>query len=192
MTADPKSSQSTFGAAAYGGDGWSPRTSDHRSELGSIWAPHAVNSEWRPLRAVLLHRPGGELAVANGDTDAHQLLDRLDLGLAGEQHDAMAAAYRDAGVAVSYVEPQTQAKPNQMFCADLMFMTPEGAVLARPASTVRAGEERAVAARLAALGVPIFLTLHGDAVFEGADAMWLDEKTVLVGRGLRTNQSAVD
>jgi len=42
-----------------------------------------------------------------------------------------------------------------MFVSDLMFMTPEGAVLARPASTVRAGEERWVARRLAELGVPI-------------------------------------
>ena len=71
-------------------------------------------------------------------------------------------------------------------------MTPEGAILARPASTVRAGEERWVAHRLAALGVPILRTLVATATFEGADAAWIDGETVLIGRGLRTNQTGAE
>ena len=78
-----------------------------------------------------------------------------------------------------------------MFCADLLVMTPQGAILARPASTVRAGEERQVARKLAALGIPILATLTGNACFEGADLMWLDEKTAIIGRGLRTNDAAI-
>jgi arginine deiminase len=74
-----------------------------------------------------------------------------------------------------------------MFCGDLVFATPEGVVLARPASTVRAGKERAVAQCLAELGVPILTTWRGTATFEGADAMWLNPATVAIGRGLRTN-----
>jgi arginine deiminase len=79
-----------------------------------------------------------------------------------------------------------------MFCADLVFMTREGAILARPAAEQRAGEERWVAARLANLAMPILRTLTGTATFEGADAMWLDAATVVIGRGLRTNQSAIE
>lgn len=181
----------TFGASAYGGDGWSPRTASHRDEIGSVWAPFAVDSEWSDLRAVLLHRPGEELG-RSADPRAVQMLEPLDIGRARDEHDAMAARYAEAGVAVHYVQPDGPVRPNQMFCADLMFMTPEGAVLARPASTVRAGEERLVAARLAALGAPILCQLRGAATFEGADAMWIDRRTVLVGRGLRTNQAAID
>jgi N-dimethylarginine dimethylaminohydrolase len=78
-------------------------------------------------------------------------------------------------------------QPNLMFVADLMLMTPEGAILGRPASTVRAGEERLVARRLAALGIPILRSVRGGGTFEGADAAWLDPKTVILARGLRTN-----
>jgi N-dimethylarginine dimethylaminohydrolase len=74
-----------------------------------------------------------------------------------------------------------------MFVADLLFMTPEGAVLGRPASTVRAGEERFVARRLAELGIPILRTVRGTGTFEGADAAWLNPGTVLLATGLRTN-----
>ena len=173
-------------AAAYGGEGWRPRTASLRSEIGSLWTACGICSEWSPLRAVLLHRPGPEL-TASDNPDAVQMLAPLDLAAARAQHAAIARAYRDAGVVVHDVRPDIQPSPNQMFVADLMFMTPEGAIVGRPASVVRAGEERWVARRLADLGIPILRTIRGNGVFEGADAMWLDRKTVLIGKGLRTN-----
>jgi len=101
----------------------------------------------------------------------------------------MAAAYRALGVEVIEVADTDRPTPNRMFCADLFAMTPEGAILARPASTVRAGEEVAVAAALAGAGVPILATLTGTATFEGADLIWLDATTALIGLGLRTNRA---
>ena len=59
------------------------------------------------------------------------------------------------------------------------------------AAEQRAGEERLVAQALADLGVPLLLTPRGDATFEGADAAWLDPRTVLLGVGQRTNRAAV-
>ncbi len=177
---------SHFNASAYGGQGWSPRTDSLGQELGRLWGACGVTTEWSALKAVLLHRPGPELENI-GNPDAIQMLAWLDFGRAREQHEAMARAYREAGVVVHYVEPPQTPPPNQMFVADLMFMTPEGAIVGRPASTVRAGEERWVARRLADLGVPILRTIRGHGVFEGADAAWLDPQTVLLATGLRTN-----
>ncbi len=180
----------SFIEAAYGGPGWSPRTAAHKSEIGGVWRACGVDNEWAALGAVLLHRPGPELA-ASADPAAVQMLAPLDCELAQAEHDGLAQAYRDAGVTVHYVDPAGTAAPNQMFVADLVFMTPEGAVLARPASTVRAGEERQVARRIADLGIPLLKSLRGTATFEGADAAWLDGQTVLIGRGLRTNDDGV-
>ena len=180
----------TFGTAAYGGPGWSPRSASHAEEIGSHWAACGLENEWAPLKAVLLHRPGPELAVE--DFNAAQLLEKPNFARAVQQHDALATTYRTAGVSVHYVEPAVSpASPNQIFCADLFAMTPEGAILARPASTVRAGEERWVARRLADLGAPILATLTGHAVFEGADLIWLDRETAAIARGLRTNDEAI-
>jgi N-dimethylarginine dimethylaminohydrolase len=175
-----------YDAAAYGGEGWQPRKTFTRDEIGDLWAACGQNSEWAPLKAVLLHRPGEELA-AGDDPDALQLLAPVDITRLQAQHDAMARAYRDAGVAVHYVDPDGTPPPNLMFVADLMLLTPEGAVLARPASSVRAGEERFIARRLADIGIPILRSVHGRATFEGADAMWITPDAVLVADGLRTN-----
>jgi N-dimethylarginine dimethylaminohydrolase len=145
-----------------------------------------VANEWSPLQAVLLHRPGAELEQVT-DPNRADMLAPVDLSRARRQHDDMARAFREAGVRVHYVEPPETSLPNLMFVADLMFMTPEGAILGRPASTVRAGEEKLVAWRLAQLGIPILRSVRGHGTFEGADAAWVDARTVLLATGLRTN-----
>ena len=184
--------KTTFGASAYGGDRWSARTTSLRGEIGGLWTACGMDNEWAALRAMLLHRPGGELAASANDPDAVQMLEPVDVATAATEHDAMADAFRAHGVTVHYVGPEQPATPNQMFCADLLFMTLEGVILARPASTVRADEECQVARHLADLGMPLVRTLRGTATFEGADAMWLDHETVVVGRGMRTNSEAID
>ncbi len=175
-----------FNSAAYGGEGWSPRTESLREELGRVWMACGVSTEWSRLKTVLMHRPGPELAEST-DPNTVQMLEPLNWERAQVQHDAITRAYQDSGVTVHHVEPPGRPSPNQMFVADLMFMTPEGAIVARPASTVRAGEERMVARRLADLGVPILKTVRGGGTFEGADAAWLNPTTVILGLGLRTN-----
>jgi len=119
---------------------------------------------------------------------------RADLhpDVARAQHDALAAAYRAEGVAVHYVEGYRPDKPNQLFCRDLMTMTPEGAILARPASTVRAGEERVLTETLGILGVPVLMSVHGSGTFEGADAMWASPDLCFVAEGLRTNRAGAE
>jgi N-dimethylarginine dimethylaminohydrolase len=173
--------------ATFGGDGWSPRTRTLHQELGSLWSTCGIDSEWAPLKKVLLHSPGNELMASLDDYDAAQMLEPLDVPKARAQHEDMAAAYEKFGIEVFFIEPDEPAKPNQMFVADLMAATPEGIIIARPASTVRAGEERWVARRLADMGVPIVKSVRGNGTFEGADAMWLRPDVAIVGRGLRTN-----
>ena len=175
-----------FTLAAYGGAGWSPRTSSLHGEIGRLWGRCGMATEWSRLRAVLLHKPGTEMEAVLNPNAAHMLAP-LEAGRAGAQHDALAQAYCEAGVAVHYVHPTATPPPNLMFVADLMFMTSEGAILGRPASTVRAGEERWVAQRLAGLGIPILRSVRGTGTFEGADAAWIDPETVLLATGLRTN-----
>jgi arginine deiminase len=177
--------------AAYGGPGWRPRTTSLRDELGSLWGPCGMDSEWARLEAVLLHRPGPELGSVE-DPAAALMVQRPDPDRAAQQHDAVAAAYRAAGIVVEYVAPPVLPPPNLVYVADLFVMTPEGAILGRPASVVRAGEERWVQRRLAELGVPVVRAVGGAGTFEGADAMWLDPRTVLLGLGLRTNGDGAD
>ena len=192
MTSSKRIPVGTLHTAAYGGEGWQQRDLHHQQEIGSVWRSCGIDSESRKLRAVLLHQPGDELNIPAGEQDKYLLLERVDVRRAQEEHQRLVETYQSVGVEVHAVDPQFDPGPNLMFCADLFVMTPQGAILGRPASTVRASEERQVARRLADLGIPILKTLTGKATFEGADLMWLDRETAMIGRGHRTNQQAVE
>ena len=71
-------------------------------------------------------------------------------------------------------------------------MTPEGAIVTRPAMEARRGEERYAAKALADLGVPIIRTICGDATFEGAMVMWVDRYTAILASGVRTNRQGYE
>lgn len=172
--------------AAYGGTRWSPRDTTMAEDLPTYWGDWGSSSECGRLHAVLLRRPGPELDLIT-DFEAVQMRSDLNPERARLQHDAMADAYEQHGVQVHYVEHGRLDKPNSYFVRDLMLMTPEGAIITRPASTVRAGEERFVAEALGRLGVPILMTIHGRGTFEGADVMWVDRNLCFLAEGLRTN-----
>ncbi|HEU5432134.1 MAG TPA: arginine deiminase-related protein, partial [Thermomicrobiales bacterium] len=176
---------------AYGGGAWTPRAGSMRDEMRETWGDWGVASECGRLRAVLLRRPGPELD-AIVDFDAVQMRADLDPERARSQHDALVEAYRQFDVAVYLVERGRLDKPNSYFIRDLMLMTPEGAIVTRPASRVRAGEERLVAEALATAGVPILMTVHGEGTFEGADVCWIDRDLCFLAEGLRTNEAGAD
>lgn len=178
-------------SAAYGGELWSPRTASMVEDMASTWGDWGVSSEIGRLHAVLLHRPGPELDAVS---DFHAMQMRSDLipDIARAQHDALAETYQSLGVAVHYIEGTRLDKPNAMFVRDLMLMTPEGAIVTRPASTVRAGEERLVSETLGQLGVPILMSVHGEGTFEGADVAWIDRDMCILAEGLRTNEAGAD
>lgn len=177
--------------SAYGGAGWSPRIASLRDELGSLWGECGLSNEWSPLESVLLHRPGPEMEIIR-DPRLVQMSAGLNPEKMRAQHDALSRVYREAGVTVRVVNPEVAPPPNLLFVADLLFLTPEGVILGRPASTVRAGEERFIARRLGELGIPILRSVRGTGTFEGADAMWVDDRTVLLATGIRTNSEGAD
>jgi N-dimethylarginine dimethylaminohydrolase len=177
--------------AAYGGAKWSERTTSMREDMPAYWGNWGSSSECGKLHAVLLHRPGAELDDIE-DFDAVQMRADVLPTVARSQHDDLVAAYRAHGVDVYFVEHTRQDKPNTLFIRDLMLMTPEGAIVTRPASTIRAGEERYIAEALARIGVPILMTVHGSGTFEGADVSWVNRDLCFLAEGLRTNEEGAD
>jgi len=180
-------------SATYGGKGWHLREASHKQDLnqGVGWMSCGLSSETAPLTDVLLHIPGDELAFPE-DPDHWLMLERPDIQRIQAEAQGLADAYTAAGVRVHHANPSLSPPPNFLFQRDLFFMTPEGAILARPASPRRAAEAPLAAQVLAGLGVPILATPRGSALMEGADVLWLREDLVGVGVGHRTNEGGHD
>ena len=99
------------------------------------------------------------------------------------------AALEEAGAEVEVLLP-TEGLADSCFVYDPVFVTGRGMVVLRQAKPVRSAEPPLLATELAALGVPEVGRLTDDARADGGDLCWLDERTLAVGRGYRTNAAA--
>ena len=171
---------------AIPGEKWFPHETGFEADMPVYWGNWGVSSEVETLKAVLMRRPGRE--VEKFDHQAVRFKAAVDPDRFRSQHDCLAEIYKAHDVKVFYVEYQREDRPNAVFIRDLVFMTPEGAIVGRPAMAERRGEERFAAQALATLGVPILRTVSGDGIFEGANAMWVDRQTVILATGGRTNR----
>jgi N-dimethylarginine dimethylaminohydrolase len=179
-------------ASAYHGPGWRPREASQAEETRRLgWGS---NSEYRRLKAVVLCVPGRELETI-ADPDRIQHLARVHYEQLERNFADLRAVYRKYGVEIleiSEMFPKASQHYNLMYARDAFFATPEGAVIARMASEVRAGEEKFSTAALAVRSVPIRMSVGGDGFFEGADALWVNPSTVICGVGRRTNRQGAE
>jgi len=109
---------------------------------------------------------------------------------AAEEHEAFCLLLEQAGadVVVSRHDP---GNPDAIYAYDPTLVGREGAVLLRPGKAGRRAEPEATEAALHAAGVPIVGRLEAPACVEGGDTLWLDQETLLVGHGYRTNAEGI-
>jgi arginine deiminase len=175
--------------AGEGGEGWLSRAGTFAEEMPEFWGDWGVSSEYGRLQAVLMRRPGPELDEVTDPNTALWMEGMEDTDLARAQHTALVELYQAHGVRVHLVQNGRIDRPNAHFVRDLMLMTPEGAIITRPASRQRSGEERFVAEALGRLGVPVLMTIHGEGTFEGADVVLVNPGLAILAEGMRTNPS---
>jgi len=114
-----------------------------------------------------------------------------DFGALAREHDALCAVLESAGAEVVVGRPVPEGL-DAIYTFDPAIVASTGAVVLRPGKDLRLAEAEAVADDLAAAGVPIVATLESPATADGGDTIWLDDRTLLVGRGYRTNAAGVD
>ena len=140
-----------------------------------------------PLRRVLV-RPPHPLSVDRWQEYGWRA--RPDAGVLAAEHDAFCAILADAGAEVVY-GASSDSDPDAIYAYDPVLVSNRGAILLRPGKPGRRREVDLARSDLPTHGVPIAHELDGDALAEGGDALWLDESTLVVGRGYRTNAQGV-
>jgi dimethylargininase len=134
---------------------------------------------------VLVRRP--DTHFANADPATWHYAGRPDLTRAREEHDALVALLASVGAEVIGHDDPLDGLADAIYVHDPVLVTDRGAVLMRMGKALRRGEEAAIGRRLEKAGVPIHYRLHGAALAEAGDCLWLDERTLAVGLGFRTN-----
>ena len=146
-------------------------------------ATFGVRSMTAPLRRVLVGSPcrAGDFAGAGWREP--------DVDLLCAQHDAFCALLASLGVDVA-VLLATDGLVDGCFVYDPVFVTGAGQIALRMPKEARVPEPERLSAALEEAGVPVAGRLEDGAYADGGDMFWLDEETLAVARGYRTNAEA--
>jgi len=137
-----------------------------------------------PLRHVLVHVPGDEYNAAQWHD--YGLPGEPDIVRAREQHASFIEILESCGVRVSYLAEGTSVQTTAVY--DPALISDGGAVILRSGRPERRAEAMPMARALLELGIPIIGWLRGSAELDGGDTLWLDEHTLLVASGYRSNE----
>jgi dimethylargininase len=140
------------------------------------------------LRRVLVRAPRAEDRVA---WRAYGWRAEPDAVKAGEEHEAFRAVLEGVGAEVVPGQTPIGLSPDQIYVHDPALVCDRGAILLRPGKEGRRIEVDAMGVDLVEAGLPIAGRVEPPALAEGGDLIWLDERTLLVGRGYRTNDEGV-
>lgn len=80
---------------------------------------------------------------------------------------------------------------DSIYTRDASIVAPKGVVLCRMGKSQRAEEPAAQGRAFESWGVPIAGAIRPPGQIEGGDVVWIDERTVAVGRGYRTNEDGI-
>ena len=112
-------------------------------------------------------------------------------GIARE-HEAFCSLISDAGAEVVVAESAATGNPDAIYTYDPALVADEGALLLHPGKACRRAEVDAMAEDFERAGVPVAGRLRDNEWAEGGDCCWLDDQTLLLGRGYRTNDAGIE
>ncbi|WP_221567111.1 dimethylarginine dimethylaminohydrolase family protein [Alkalihalobacillus sp. TS-13] len=92
---------------------------------------------------------------------------------------------------IDYLPASSEVGLDSLYAHDPVKFTKEGAILLKSGKRSRQPETESYRRFLTDKNIPIIGELTGDAVADGGDIVWLDDRTLVVGRGYRTNDEAI-
>jgi N-dimethylarginine dimethylaminohydrolase len=140
------------------------------------------------LKRVLVRAPGADDHLAWREYGWRA---EPDPARAAAEHEALRAELELAGAEVVVGSTPVDGDPDAIYAYDPVLLTNRGAILLRPGKPGRRREPDALAKDLADAGVPVIGRLEEPATAEGGDLFWLDERTLVVGRSYRTNDTGI-
>src|SRR6266480_1218769 len=129
----------------------------------------AVDRQWRDLR----------------------YLARPDVTAAWAEYEHFLALLEAAGVDTLRLPPDHTVGLDSLYARDVSIVCDRGVILCNMGKPQRRTEPAAQEAAFRAAGIPIWGRITGDGTVEGGDVCWIDERTLAVGRGYRTNDAGI-
>ncbi|KOP79092.1 amidinotransferase [Lysinibacillus sp. FJAT-14745] len=155
---------------------------------------HYCSSMYAPLKHVIVKHPKDAFRSQEHLSDEWKTFNYLS----EPNYDEALKEYAEfMSILEKYVEkidflPESEEVGlDSLYAHDPVKFTPKGAIILKSGKKLRQPEAAVYKAFLQEKGIPVIGELTGEAVSDGGDIVWLDDRTLVVGRGYRTNDEAI-
>lgn len=152
----------------------------------SAWG---VNTMAGRLRRVGMRRPG---AILSADPQRWHYAKPIDAAALSAQYADFVELVEASGAEIVWFPDDADDLADSVFTYDPSFVVPAGAIVLRPGKDLRADEASLHDRFYREAGIDVLGQIEAPGLIEGGDCFWLDETTIAVGRGFRTNQAGID
>jgi arginine deiminase len=162
---------------------------------------YGAQTEFGRLKRVLMHRPTEELKLLTpGNKDSYLFRDVVYWREFQREHDAFTDTLRGEGVDIVFLADLldegerivAERLPNLVYTRDVISINNLGAMILRMTYPPRYPEPLLAEKAMEKLGIPVALRVTPPGMVEGGDFVWLDEETVMMGFGTRSNEAGVN
>ena len=116
---------------------------------------------------------------------------RPDVTAATAEYERFLALLETAGIETLRLPPDPTVGLDSLYARDASIVCERGVILCNMGKPQRRTEPAVQEAAFGTAGIPIRGRITGDGTVEGGDVCWIDERTLAVGRGYRTNDAGI-
>jgi N-dimethylarginine dimethylaminohydrolase len=142
-----------------------------------------------PLRRVVMRSAAN--AMSGADRAAWHYGPGFDPVKAASQHALLAELVAASGAEIEWIEDTADGLSDSVFTHDPSLMTDRGALILSMGKPLRAREPSLHEETYKRLGIPILGRVEAPGQVEGGDCVWVDARTLAIGRGVRSNQEGI-
>jgi len=152
------------------------------------------SSMYRPLKQVIVKSPADAFrsqAYLKEQWQVYNYMSEPDLAEANREFSEFIDILKGYVDQIHYLPASEKVGLDSIYAHDPVKFTPHGAIILKSGKQSRQTESQEMKAFLQRQNIPIIGELTGEAVADGGDIVWIDDETLAVGRGYRTNDEAI-
>ncbi|MEE8335859.1 MAG: arginine deiminase family protein, partial [Candidatus Neomarinimicrobiota bacterium] len=147
-----------------------------------------------PIRRILLKHPENAYhssAEISAQWKQLNYISAPDYDQARNDYDHFVSLLNLFNMEINFLPKADSTGLDSIYTHDPCITTNGGIVLCSMGKPERAAEPEALGDFLTGIGIPILGSIKPPATLEGGDVVWIDERTVAVGEGYRTNAAGI-
>ena len=148
----------------------------------------------KQVRRILLKHPRDafiDQATVDRQSSELNYSDTPDFEIACKDYDQFLDLIRSFGAEIHFL-PSSNTSLDSIYTHDPCIVTNGGAILCNMGKPQRSNEPDNMEKYFKSIEVPILGRIEGTGTLEGGDIIWVDERTVAVGEGYRSNMEGID